>query len=77
MIKIIDTYSQIETLFDDRTFDFEKWESYINSIYDNSANVFINDLKECLDSGNYVYEKDILPILNDVYEHSQLETLHS
>ena len=38
MIKIIDTYSQIESLFDNGTFNVEKWELYINSIYDNSQN---------------------------------------
>lgn len=77
MIKIIDTYSQIGTLFDDGTFNLEKWELYINSIYDQSANIFKDDLKECLDNGNYGYEKDILPILNAVHENPQLATLHS
>ncbi len=77
MIKIIDTYSQIETLFDDGKFNFKKWELYINSTYDKSANIFKEDLKDCLDSGNYVYEEDILPILNAVYENPQLETLYS
>lgn len=77
MIQIIDTYSQIETLFDNGMFNIEKWELYINSIYDKSANIFKDDLRECLDSGDYVYEKDILPILNAVYENSHLGTLHA
>ena len=77
MIKIIDTYSQIETLFDNGTFNVEKWELYINSIYDNSANIFKDDLRECLDSGNFVYEKDILPVLNAVYNNPQLDVLYS
>ena len=77
MVKIIDTFSQIEPLFDNGTFNIEKWESYINSIYDNSANVFKDDLRECLDSGNYVYEKDILPILNAVCDNPHLQTLYS
>lgn len=77
MITIIDTYLQIDALFENEMFNREKWVSYINSIYDNSANIFINDLKECLDNGNYVYEKDVLPIINDVYRHSALATLHS
>lgn len=77
MIKIIDTYSQIENLFDNGKFNLKKWELYINSTYDKSANIFKDDLRECLDSGNYVYEKDILPILNAVYENPQLETLYS
>lgn len=77
MIKIIDTYPQIGTLFDDGTFNMEKWELYINFNYDKSANIFKDDLRKYLDSGNYVYEKDILPILNAVYENSNLETLYS
>lgn len=77
MIKIIDTYSQIESLFDNGTFNVEKWELYINSIYDNSANIFKADLRECLDSGNLVYDKDILPVLNAVYNNSQLDVLYS
>lgn len=77
MINIIDTYPQINSLFENGMFRQEKWEEYINSVYANSAHVFINDLKECLDSGNYVYEKDVLPILNAVHSHSELETLHS
>ena len=77
MITIIDTYLQMDALFENEMFNREKWVSYINSIYDNSANIFINDLKECLDNGNYVYEKDVLPIINAVYRHSALATLHS
>ena len=77
MIRIIDTYSQINSLFEKEKFNQVKWEEYINSIYDNSSHVFLNDLNECLDSGNFTYEKDILPILNAVYKHPQLETLHS
>lgn len=34
-------------------------------------------MKECLDSGNYKYEKDILPIINAVCRHSDLELLYS
>ena len=77
MIKIIDTYPQIGTLFDDGTFNIEKWELYINFNYDKSANIFKDDLRKYLDSGNYVYEKDILTILNAVYENYNLETLYS
>ena len=39
-------------------FNCEKWKFYIDTIYDNSANIFIDDMK----SANYVYEKDVLPI---------------
>ena len=77
MIKIIDTYSQINSLFENGMFIQAKWESYINSIYDNSAHFFIGDLNECLDSGNYDYKKDVLSVLNAVYNNPKLEILHS
>lgn len=75
MIRIIDTILQVGSLFDNKIFNIEKWEIYINSIYDKSADLFKNDLKEYLESGNYSYEKDILPIINDVYGHTSLKTL--
>lgn len=77
MIKIIDTFSQIDALFDNGTFSLKTWKKYINAIYDNASNIFEDDLKEYLDSGNYVYEKDILPIIHAVHCHSSLETLHT
>ena len=77
MIKIIDTFAQINDLFEDGKFILDKWKTYMNSIYDNAANLVIDDMKECLDSGDYVYEKDILPIINAVYRHPDLELLYS
>lgn len=77
MITIIDTYLQIEFLFENGVFDRDKWEGYINSLYDNSAPMFIDDMAECLESGNCVYEKDILPIINAVHGHSALEAMHT
>ena len=77
MIKIIDTYPQIDSLFASKQFNFEGWKLYINSLYNQSAQIFIDDLKECLNSGSYVYERDILPIINAVYEHPRLAILYS
>ncbi len=77
MINVIDTYSKIDSLFVSGTFCIEKWEQYINTIYGQSATLFINDMNDCLQSGEYAYEKDILPVINSVYGHPELETLHS
>ena len=57
MIKIIDTFAQINDLFEDGKFILDKWKTYMNSIYDNAAKLVIDDMKDCLDSGDYVYEK--------------------
>ncbi len=77
MIKIFDTYPQINTLFEKESFNLEKWEGYINAIYQNSADIYKKDLEEYLNSGDYVFEKDFLPILNAVNNHPQLETLYN
>ena len=73
IIKIINTYLQINSIFENEMFNCEKWKFYIDTIYDNSANIFIDDMK----SANYVYEKDVLPIINAVHRHPALTTLHS
>lgn len=77
MIKIIDTFAKINDLFEDGKFILDKWKTYMNSIYGNAANFVIDDMKECFGSGDYVYEKDILPIITAVYKHADLEILHS
>lgn len=77
MIKIIDTYTQINTLFENETLKLRNWESYINSIYENSADIFKKDLGVYLSSGDYIYEKDILPIMNSVNRHPALDILHN
>lgn len=76
MVRIIDTYSQINALFENGTFHIEKWEKYINSIYEHSAHIIKDDLKEYFDSGNYTFEKDFLPVINAVYENPALDSLH-
>lgn len=77
MVKIIDTYSQINSLFENENFSFDKWEIYINSIFDNSAHIFKDDIKEYLDNGTYTYESDIFPIINAVNKNPSLERLHN
>ncbi|MBE6935410.1 MAG: hypothetical protein E7458_02780 [Ruminococcaceae bacterium] len=77
MIRIIDTFSQIDMLFGPDGFDPEKWEAYIGSVSENAARMFRDDLQDCLDSGDLTYESDILPILNAVERHPALETLHA
>ena len=77
MINIIDTYSKINTLFKNGTFALEKWEAYMNSIYEDSADFIKKDMQECLDGREYTYEKSVLPVLNGVYENPSLEILHT
>lgn len=77
MIRIIDTFAHIGALFESGEWGFDKWERYISSVYENSADLFKNDLKEYLDSGKYSFEKDFLPIINAVNGHARLDALHT
>lgn len=77
MIHIIDTYSKIDSLFISGTFDINRWEEYINGIYADSADIFKNDMQEYLKDGTYSFEKDFLPIIQNVYRNEQLDVLHN
>lgn len=77
MVQIIDTFPQIGEVFCNGRFDLKRWREYINTIYRNTSDIFEDDLKEYVDSGNYTYEDDILPILNRVQGHPFLEMLHT
>ena len=76
MIKIIDTLGEIESIFENGTFCMEKWEQYINGIYDNSANVFKKDSNIYFGEKN-TFETELLPILNGVFKNPTLELLHN
>lgn len=77
MIKIIDTHKQINSLFENGNFCIDKWEKYINLIYNNSAHIFKDDIKWYLDNGLYTYDNDFLPIINAVNKNQTLEFLHN
>ena len=75
MIKIINTIQQIDLIFENKLFNFDKWKEYINSIYENSAHIFTDDIKEYFNSNSFSFEKDFLPIINKVYKNPSLEIL--
>lgn len=72
MINIINTLPQINKLFDDGCFNLEKWRIYINSIYPDCENMFLDDVKECTNTGRYTFEKDFLPIINAVWKNPKV-----
>lgn len=76
MIKIVDTYYQINKLFDNGAFNYSKWEEYINSVYDNSAHIFRDEVEKYINSGKYTFEKDFLPVIDAVCENPKLNALH-
>lgn len=74
-MKIIDTYSLLLDAFEDKTFQFDKWEKYINSVYPNVASIFISDMKKCIATGEVSWENDYLPVLNMVVHNDELRNL--
>lgn len=76
MIRVIDTYPLVADLFEDGRFIFERWERYINSIYEDSASVFVDDMRQMCGEG-FTFEDSILPLLNAVSDAEQCKKLHS
>lgn len=76
MLKIIDTYGEIPELFENGTFAYPKWETYINSIYPDAAHLFADEVAEYLASGKYTFERDFLPVIDAVCENEKLSVLH-
>lgn len=77
MIKIINTLPQINELFDKGIFNLEKWKIYINSLYNGSENMFLDDAKEYTSTGKYTFENDFLPIIDAVYDNPKICELQS
>ena len=77
MIRVIDTYDKLNALFENGAFQRDRWENYINEIYSDSVKMFLEDVEEYTKDGEYTFEKDFLPILNEVYQNPKLELLHT
>lgn len=76
MIKIIDTYSQIDLLYENGRFDLENWKVYANAIYEELAEILIEELNVYFTDGKFTFEKDFLPIILAAYKNRELEALH-
>lgn len=77
MIRTIDASQAIPELYTAAGFDPSRWEVYINSLYENSAHIFADEIREYLKSGEYTFEKDFLPILNAVPGNPDLPVLRA
>ena len=71
-MKIIDAYSTILTAYEGTDFNFEKWKNYIETALPDASSMFISDMKKCLETEDYSWEKDYLPVLNAVALNSGL-----
>lgn len=75
MIRTIDASQAVSEIYTAAGFDYGRWKAYINALYENSAAVFADEVREYLKSGEYTFEKDFLPILNAVPGNPDLPVL--
>ena len=71
-MRIINTYPALLTAYEGTVFRFEKWKPYIDSVFPGASSLFISDLKQCLETGEFSWENDCLPVLNAVALHNEL-----
>ncbi len=57
--------TNLDRLFENGTFSIEKWKHYIENVFSGLSKVVIED------SSGYNFEKDILPIINNVYDNKE------
>lgn len=62
---VTDTSPEMQLCYNAECFDIEKWKAYIDGSVPGAKDLCINDMRECINSG-YVWEKDFLPVLNEV-----------
>ena len=71
-MRIIDTCPALCSAYEGTAFHFEKWRAYMDSALPGASPLFISDLKQCLETGEFSWEKDCLPVLNAVILHDEL-----
>lgn len=64
-MNIINTYKDIESVFDTESFNTENWKAYMDKCVPGAKEMCIADMQECVDAG-YSWQKDFLPVLDYV-----------
>ena len=57
--------NNLDRLLENGTFSIDRWKHYIENVFSGLSEVVIED------SSGYIFEKDILPIINNVYDNKQ------
>ena len=65
-MRITDTSDRLLSSFENGLFNAEKWETYIDKAIPGARNICEMDKQECIEAG-FSWEKDFLPVLNEVY----------
>ncbi len=75
MIRIRNLLGEGLQAFENGQFSLEKWTASIQLLQPGCEEMFLSDVKACLDSGRYTWEKDFLPVLEAVPGHAGLMEL--
>lgn len=76
MIRCVDTFSEIPTIYPNGVFDLARWRAYAQNHFGENISLFEDDMNECLATGSYTFERDYLPMLQAVWQHPWLEEMH-
>ena len=76
MIRCVDTFSEIPTIYPNGVFDLARWRAYAQNHFGENISLFEDDMNECLATGSYTFERDYLPVLQAVWQHPWLEEMH-
>lgn len=69
MIRCVDTFSEIPTIYPNGVFDLARWRAYAQNHFGENISLFEDDMNECLATGSYTFERDYLPVLQAVWQH--------
>ena len=69
-MRIIDTSSDFQSVYDDGKFNLDAWEIYIDRWIPNAKELCLRDMKDCINAG-CSWDKDYVPVLNAVHTNHE------
>lgn len=69
-MRIIDTSSDFQSVYDDGKFNLDAWEIYIDRWIPNAKELCLCDMKDCINAG-YSWDEDYVPVLNAVHTNHE------
>jgi len=73
MIKVINACDNIKDLYVNNIFMFDRWREYIEDVVPGSGHIFVDDMNKTINECKLFYERDYLPILNNVITSNKID----
>jgi len=67
MIHTVNAVRDIAGIYENGEFQMSRWNRYMDAILPGHKETFIRDMDETIQSGEFTFNRDILPKLNDVF----------